>query len=156
MGRWVFMPDSSKSCVKHALGLFPCFSNSICVRLGLGKEHVFTASRTMWIKMGTRGGLSPLFFLILHFQNLFLLPLIFSFSQQRTKNPFKKSYPFPQSPCLLTFRPQSKPFLLSQAFPIGKHSSFFFLWGILTAGLNLIIVFCTCSQKPRGHNFTFF
>lgn len=140
-------------CSNGAIGPFPYFSKSICVRLLLRKEHVFIASGAAFIKIVMILGLHLHF---LNFQTLSPFTLLFSFNKTKTKNRFKKFYTFPQSPSLLTFRPQSKTFLLSQAFPIGKRSSFFFLWGILTAGLNLIIVFCTYSKKPQGMCLTFF
>lgn len=118
------------------------------------RKRVFIASSAAFIKIVMILGLHLHFFWI--FKTCPFFTLLFSFSKTKTKNSFKKFYTFPQSPSLLTFRPQSKTFLLSQAFPIGKRSSFFFLWGILTAGLNLIIVFCTYFQKPQGMSFTFF
>lgn len=158
-GPWICMHSLWKwahfkmVCSNGATGLFPSFSESICVRLVLRKEHVFIASSAAFIKIMMILGLHLHFF---EFSKLVLFTLLFSFNKTKTEEPFKKFYTFPQSPSLLTSRPQSKTFLLSQAFPIGKRSSFFFLWGILTAGLNLIIVFCTYSQKPQGMSFTFF
>lgn len=139
-------------------GRFPGFllEEHVCLISAQGKGSVFTASSVAFIKIPMILGQRLLFFFFFEFSKLvpFLL-FYFLSTKQRPKTGFKKFYTFSWSPSLLTFRPWSKTFLLSQAFPIGKLSSSFFLWEILTAGLNLIIVFCIYSQEPPGHELCF-